>query len=100
MTAIQMIDDERSRQIQSEGWTPDHDDGHTFSELARAASAYAMPDQYRKLDDHEIPVLWPWDAIWWKPTPEDRIRELVKAGALIVAEIERIQRNSLTTEAT
>jgi len=26
----------------------------------------------------------------WKPTPDDRVRELVKAGALIAAEIDRL----------
>jgi len=35
---------------------------------------------------------WPWHPLQWKPTPKDRVRELVKAGALIVAEIERLQR--------
>lgn len=36
--------------------------------------------------------IWPWDKSWWKPTPDDRIRELIKAGALIAAEIDRLQR--------
>jgi hypothetical protein len=35
---------------------------------------------------------WPWDREWWKPTPNNRIRELAKAGALIAAEIDRLQR--------
>ena len=39
-----------------------------------------------------IPPTWPWDESWFKPTPDDRIRELVKAGALILAEIDRLQR--------
>jgi hypothetical protein len=34
--------------------------------------------------------LWPWDESWWKPG--DRIRELAKAGALIAAEIDRLNR--------
>ena len=33
---------------------------------------------------------WPWNVVWWKPTPDDRIRELAKAGALIAAEIDRL----------
>jgi hypothetical protein len=37
-------------------------------------------------------VAWPWDKGWWKPTPDNRIRELEKAGALIAAEIDRLQR--------
>ena len=43
------------------------------------------------VDGHSV-YLWPWKEAWWKPTPEDRIRELVKAGALIVAEIDRLRR--------
>jgi hypothetical protein len=36
-------------------------------------------------------IFWPWDQDWWKPSP-DPIRNLVKAGALIAAEIDRLQR--------
>lgn len=32
----------------------------------------------------------PWDNEWWKPSPDDRKRELVKAGALIAAAIDRL----------
>lgn len=37
------------------------------------------------------PPGWPW-AWWWKPSTE--IRDLVKAGALIAAEIDRLQRET------
>lgn len=37
-------------------------------------------------------MMWPFSQEWWKPTPDDRIRELAKAGALIAAEIDRLQR--------
>lgn len=33
---------------------------------------------------------WPWSRAWWKPA--SRRRCLIKAGALILAEIERIDR--------
>lgn len=33
---------------------------------------------------------WPWSREWWKP--KNPRRDLVKAGALIVAEIERLDR--------
>lgn len=91
-TAIELIDDERSRQIVVEGWSPGHDDSHDCGEMAMAAAAYALPDDYRGCCDPDAPLHWPWAAEWWKPSPDDRIRELVKAGALIVAEIERLQR--------
>jgi hypothetical protein len=80
---------ERNRQHNEEGWTPEHDDAHTFGELAHAAACYAMPIFVRP---EEMPIGWPtdWDEDWWKPT--DRRRDLVKAAALILAEIERLDR--------
>lgn len=82
-----LIGEERQRQIEVEGWTPEHDDLHKNNELAIAAATYCLPD------DKRYPrINWPFAYEWWKPDPEDRIHELVKAGALIAAEIERIQR--------
>ena len=72
---------ERRRQISAECWTPEHDDAHRNGELAQAAACYA---------DGEFSDIWPWDESWWKPTT--RRRNLVKAGALILAEIERLDR--------
>ena len=112
-TGIEMIADERKRQIEIEGWTPEHDAGHTLGELALAAICYAHP----RPTPLAIKKLWPWDWSWWKPTlieaeekfhgreqagdtgfmyipdgAEDGavVRDLVKAGALIAAEIDRI----------
>lgn len=93
-TGIELISEERKRQIEKEGWSAEHDSSHYEGELAIAASIYAAPDNIRDYgDDHEyeVPYFWPWDKEWWKPSPEDRIRELVKAGALIAAEIDRLQ---------
>ncbi|HBS0234654.1 TPA: hypothetical protein L9968_002084 [Klebsiella aerogenes] len=89
---------ERQRQVTAEGWTPEGDDDYTDGELPRAASCYAlMAWREECLSDGEytasqkaIPHHWPWDPAWWKPT--DPRRDLVKAGALILAEIERIDR--------
>ena len=78
---------ERQRQISAEGWTPEHDDAHTKRELAAAATCYASV--YPLAASY-----WPWDLEWWKPT--DHRRNLVKAGALILAEIERLDRAALT----
>lgn len=92
--AIDLIYQERGRQITREGYTPAHDDEHGHDELALAAALYALPAELRPFNDGEAPDYWPWDDSSWKPTPHDRIRELVKAGALIVAEIERLQRKA------
>lgn len=91
--AIEMIVAERRRQIDREGWTHEHDDEHAHRELAEAAAVYAAWAG----DEHvgDPPVGWPWDRDSYKPTPGNPIRDLVKAGALIVAEIERLQRAAL-----
>ena len=89
-TGIELIAEERQRQITAEGWTPEHDDEHDNEQLAQAAACYAMPPRLRG------PLPWPWDADWWKPG--DRIRELTKAGALIAAEIDRLQRAAGASE--
>ena len=80
---------ERSRQIEAEGWTPDHDDAHDKGEMAEAAACYALAVH----DGNFLgaPARWPWDESWWKPS-EDQIRNLEKAGALIAAEIDRLKR--------
>lgn len=92
-TAIELISEERIRQIDKEGYSFKSDAGHTNSQLALAAACYALPWQYRDSIDGAfvpLPNIWPWGRESWKPTPEDRIRELVKAGALVVAEIDRL----------
>ena len=91
--------EERQRQVTAEWWSFKHDDQYKNTELAFAASCYAfhaaaaswdLEDDGIPYDSHPVPKQWPWDPSWWKPT--DARRELVKAGALILAEIERIDR--------
>lgn len=77
---------ERERHVTDEGWTPEHDREHGADVLALAAVCYAMPEPVRGAN---ILDAWPWSPEFWKPTPDDRVRELVKAGALIAAEIDR-----------
>lgn len=95
-TGVDLIAAERRRQIDGEGWTPEHDDMHIKGELARAAASYARPRHRSWLDEVEgvkrLPADWPWEPEWYKPTPHDRVGELVKAGALIAAEIDRLNR--------
>lgn len=100
-TGIELIAEERQRQIEKEGWSNSHDDNHKHGELARAAAAYALPKAFRELMKNGRPTLFPWSVKWWKPMRfsekdgryiEDRVRQLQKAGALIAAEIDRLNR--------
>lgn len=97
-TGIELIAEERQRQIEKEGWTPEHDIfEHRHGQLIDAAVSYALTEEERKKlchlvkSDEDVPPIWPFEKKYWKPCPTDRIKELVKAGALIAAEIDRLQ---------
>lgn len=96
---------ERQRQIEAEGWTPEHDDQWRHFELTQAAMAYAASAagvnaarmQEMHCGDYYPVSLWPWAHNWDKRPGRDagdesRRRALVKAGALIAAEIDRLDR--------
>lgn len=83
---VKLIAEERQRQVREEGWTAEHDARHENGELVCAAVCYAMTAGEER---PEPPGLWPWDSDWWKP--RDEIRNLVRAGALIAAEIDRLK---------
>lgn len=89
VSGVELIAAERLRQQAEEGHTAQHDRNHFAGDLARAAAVYATPPHQRRYlsDDHRAPVGWPWHEDDYKPG--DRLRELVKAGALIAAEIDR-----------
>lgn len=96
--AAQDVLAERQRQIEAEGWTTEHDDEHDCGEISAAASAYALAaaDELHPESQGDAnfantpPPMWLWSERWWKPG--DPRRMLVKAGALILAEIERLDR--------
>ncbi|MBK1883679.1 hypothetical protein JIN85_14775 [Luteolibacter pohnpeiensis] len=94
---------ERERQISDEGWTPEHDAAHENFELSQAAAAY-LEHMYSRswviesFDDNRYQKeppnkdIWPddWDLRWFKP--KSPMQDLIRAGALIAAEIDRLQR--------
>ena len=90
MNGIESIATERKRQIEQEGWTLEHDDSNTNAEMAIAAACYALNAAGWKTE--ALRGCWPigWAASWFKPTGPRR--DLVKAGALIAAEIDRLDR--------
>lgn len=90
---------ERRRQQEVEGWMPQHDDEHVDGEMAVAAGYYALACGFpheRDIGQGHAPDYWPWDKTWWKPRTARE--NLVRAGALILAEIERLDRAALTTQ--
>ena len=99
---ITEITAERERQITQEGWTIEHDNKHSGGQLAAAAAAYIHHTVlFQNADDASYQVsgcfsYWPWDQTWWKP--KNPRRDLVRAAALIVAEIERLDRQSPPTK--
>lgn len=82
---------ERERQRTAEGYHPEHDDQHHAGALAAAAVCYATPHAAGIPEDvRKVPAAWPWDAEWWKP--KGLVRDLVRAGALLAAEVDRERR--------
>ncbi|HGO9713999.1 hypothetical protein SOJ65_12950 [Pseudomonas aeruginosa] len=88
---------ERRRQVEAENWTPEHDDQHSDGQMAQAAGCYALhaggigtdwPGGIR----NGSALFWPWDEEWWKP--KSARENLVRAGALVLAEIERLDRSA------
>lgn len=86
---------ERQRQIEVEGYDTEHDSKYKDHQLALAGACYALPHEargaYQSLNTFYgrwFPRWWPWQIEFWKPTPENRIKELGKAAALIIAEID------------
>ncbi len=96
--AITDIARERHRQISDEGWSSEHDDEHMRGTLAQAGTCYALR-AFTDVDglSRRPPTDWPMD--WqWKPKTmpnsckPDARRNLIIAAALVVAEIERLDR--------
>ncbi|EOX9015387.1 LysM peptidoglycan-binding domain-containing protein [Pseudomonas aeruginosa] len=88
---------ERLRQVEAEGWMPEHDDAHSHGEMARAAACYALAGSSAPNDGTAallVSLAWPWDEQWWKPTSARR--DLIKACALTLAEIERLDRAGIS----
>lgn len=89
--ALRLIADERKRQVEAEGFTPETDDRDNADlELAYGAAAYAAS----AAGDADASLFWPsgWNPHLFKPTGD--VRDLVRAGALIVAELERRAREA------
>lgn len=107
---VEWIALERARQVEKEGYDQRHDDGHSYRDLVAAAICYAehayqrgwlieRPETFGPRDPEEaaaeyvgepVPSEWPWNDEYWKP--KDPRRDLVRAGALIAAALDRMVR--------
>lgn len=117
MNGAERIAAERQRQIEREGYSRQHDQGHDDHSLAMAAACYASPLPIYALVEHlggyDFSDPWPWHSAddkrprggdgegsllpamprWLGDnamTREQRVRMLEKAGALIAAELDRL----------
>ncbi len=82
---------ERRRQKEGEGYGEHRDDQYQPGVLALAGASYACSARAWAFDERLVaPPLWPWSRFSWKPT--GMRRDLVKSGALILAELERFDR--------
>ena len=96
-SGAELIAQERARQISEEGWDSNHDDNYNGEgQLAMAAACYAVDKIVYEREEHLREVkyfdLWPWDDKHDKREDHDSKKRLIIAGALIAAEIDRIQR--------
>ena len=91
---VDEIANERKRQINELGWSYEHDSIHEKGELALVAALYATPIQLFKKEKLAEGILfndpWPWNYCYDKRKLRNRRELLIKAGALIIAEIERL----------
>lgn len=104
MSGIDDIAAERQRQIEKEGFSQNSDDKYRAdsNDLVSAAVSYAQhyagtrlvhdgsDEGGKRYQNASPPPTWPWSRAWWKP--RDPRRDLVRAGALIAAEIDRLDR--------
>lgn len=106
---VRLIGVERARQVAVLGYSPSDDDQLPDGSLSMAAACYAADERIYVRDDLAKEVVfkdpWPWDSRFDKRphgdgnylrhdllTREKRLDLLVKAGALVAAEIDKLLR--------
>lgn len=101
MTGAELILEERKRQIEQEGWSPEHDDRHTRGELAVAAACYMLnkgpKSTYKDGNTYQYETVIPEIPFPWLPgydrrDKHDAKRSCIIAGALAAAEWDRLDR--------
>lgn len=92
-TGLQRFEEERRRQIEEKGYTPDHDAQYVKGELHEAALCYFIVGLRVLYSGIRAgtPQSWPFAPIYWRPSP-DPLRNFEKAGALHLADADRLER--------
>jgi hypothetical protein len=100
LEAIDLVLAERVRQVEELGITTGRDDRYLKDELAMMAACYLYAPRYpfAIATGEKTPNQWP-HSTGWNPRTS-RLRQLEKAGALVIAEIERILRKNKTIPIT
>ena len=88
-TGIDLIAAERARQVSVAGYTPEHDAQHTWGELGQAAAYYCARGPKEWLETAVFPASWDLDSAKRQGFSVPTTCDLIKAGALIAAEIDR-----------
>jgi hypothetical protein len=96
-SGVERIAAERARQVSGERKSAEHDDTHRMGELAITAACYAVHGTIACcrvfcLETGEHTDAFPFDCCDDKRLKHSQIRRLEIAGALIAAEIDRLQR--------
>ncbi len=85
MTGVELIAKERQEQLEKHGWSPEHDLIHKDGQL-KFAALYALG----KKADLKKYVGWDW--FMDKIDSKTEVEKLIRAGALIAAAIDRINK--------
>jgi hypothetical protein len=96
MLAASKLLRERRRQQRDHGYDDAHDDQYQGPELALAAACYLLAYAGPDFSTGHVATYWPWDPVHWKPDAENPRRNLEKGGALLLAELERLDRKAAT----
>lgn len=92
-SGAELISEERKRQIEEEGYDEFMDSFRKPNDLTKASICYLKANL---MPFGDIIEDFPWDSLFF--TPKDKLRNLVRAGALIAAEIDKFLKESEETE--
>jgi hypothetical protein len=88
-SGIELIAQERAEQVEKHGWNSNHDASHRYGELAKMAALLAVNGTDAKIIEQDEPYGDSWGLV--SKLSKDRVHQLKVAGALIAAEIDRLQ---------